>query len=80
MPDAAPAIVVENLKKTYRGAWGPGHEALRGLSLRVERGVAFGLIGPNGAGKTTFIKLLLNVARPSSGSVTVLGEIGRAHV
>ncbi len=73
MPGSVPAIVVENLKKTYRGAWGPGHEALRGLSLRVERGVAFGLIGPNGAGKTTFIKLLLNVARPTSGTVMVLG-------
>ncbi len=68
-----PAIEVEALKKTYRGLWGPGHEALRGLSLRIERGVAFGLIGPNGAGKTTFIKLLLNVARPTSGTVTVLG-------
>ena len=68
-----PAIAVENLKKTYRGLWGPGQEALRGLTLRIERGVAFGLIGPNGAGKTTFIKLLLNVARPTSGQVTVLG-------
>ncbi len=70
---AGPAIVVENLKKTYRGLWGPGHDALRGLSLTVDRGVAFGLIGPNGAGKTTFIKLLLNVARPSAGTLSVLG-------
>jgi ABC-2 type transport system ATP-binding protein len=70
---APAAIAVENLKKTYRGWWGAQHEALRGLTLRIEPGVAFGLIGPNGAGKTTFIKLLLNVARPTSGTVSVLG-------
>jgi ABC-2 type transport system ATP-binding protein len=37
------------------------------------RGGAFGLIGENGAGKTTFIKLLLSVARPSGGTIRVLG-------
>jgi ABC-2 type transport system ATP-binding protein len=67
------AISVENLTKTYRGLWGPGHQALRGLTLHINEGVAFGLIGPNGAGKTTFIKLLLNVARPTAGTLTVLG-------
>lgn len=39
----------------------------------MEAGTAFGLIGLNGAGKTTFINILLGVARPTAGSVRVLG-------
>jgi ABC-2 type transport system ATP-binding protein len=46
--------------------------ALRGVELRVPRGIAFGLIGQNGAGKTTFLKTLLGVVRPSAGRVRVL--------
>lgn len=69
----ASALEVRDLKKTYRGLFGAEHEALRGLTLSIPRGAAFGLIGPNGAGKTTFIKLLLGVVRPTSGDVTVLG-------
>lgn len=45
---------------------------LNGLSLRVERGVCFGLIGANGAGKTTTIKLLTGLLRPDEGSARVL--------
>ncbi|MEW6432307.1 MAG: ABC transporter ATP-binding protein [Myxococcota bacterium] len=67
------AVVAESLEKTWKGLLGPPHRALDGLSLRIPRGSAFGLIGPNGAGKTTFIKLLLGVARPTGGSVQVLG-------
>jgi len=47
--------------------------ALKGVSLRVERGEIFGLLGGNGAGKTTFIKTLLGVIRKSSGDARLLG-------
>jgi ABC-2 type transport system ATP-binding protein len=47
--------------------------ALEKVSLSVEQGEIFGLLGPNGAGKTTFIKLLLSIALPTSGTATVLG-------
>jgi ABC-2 type transport system ATP-binding protein len=67
------AVEVQGLSKSWQGLWGPAQHALRSLTLQIPRGVAFGLIGPNGAGKTTFIKLLLGVARPSAGTVTVLG-------
>lgn len=67
------ALCVKNLKKHYWALFGPGQHALRGMSLTVPKGSAFGLIGPNGAGKTTFIKVLLGVVRPSDGEVTVLG-------
>lgn len=66
------ALAVTQLVKTYRSLFGAPHAALKGVTLQIPRGAAFGLIGPNGAGKTTFIKLLLGVVRPTSGEVTVL--------
>ncbi len=65
---AAPIIEVTELRKVYRGV-----EALAGLSMTVNRGEVFGFLGPNGAGKTTTVKLLLGLARPTSGGGTVLG-------
>ena len=67
------ALSVSQLVKTYQGLFGPKQQALRGLTLSIPTGAAFGLIGPNGAGKTTFIKVLLGVVRATSGDVTVLG-------
>ena len=67
------AVEVQHLTKSWKAWWGPAHLALDRLSLSIPSGAAFGLIGPNGAGKTTFIKLLLGVARPTSGSLRVLG-------
>jgi ABC-2 type transport system ATP-binding protein len=47
--------------------------ALDGLTMSVGRGQILGFIGPNGAGKTTTIKILVGLARPTSGSATVAG-------
>ena len=70
-----PAIVVEELRKTYRdGLFSRRRvEALRGVSLQVERGEIFGLLGPNGAGKTTLIKVLLGIVSRGHGQATLLG-------
>src|SRR6185503_13156689 len=46
-------------------------QALAGLDLRVPRGAICGLLGRNGAGKTTTIKVLLGIARPTSGAARV---------
>jgi ABC-2 type transport system ATP-binding protein len=62
-------IETSGLAKTFNGT-----TALKGLSLRVPRNSIFGFLGPNGAGKTTTIKLLLGLARPSSGSGKVFGR------
>jgi ABC-2 type transport system ATP-binding protein len=48
--------------------------ALRGLSLRVEKGEIFGLIGPNGAGKSTLLKVLLGIIHATEGSAELLGQ------
>jgi ABC-2 type transport system ATP-binding protein len=48
--------------------------ALEGVDLEVGQGEIFGLLGPNGAGKTTFVKCLLGLLRPTSGSITLLGQ------
>ncbi|MFJ4172671.1 ABC transporter ATP-binding protein [Microbacterium sp. NPDC089696] len=63
------AIEIQRLHKRY------GRRiALHELDLHVRPGTVFGLIGPNGAGKTTTLRTLVDVIRPSSGSVRVLGE------
>ena len=67
------AIEAASLGKTF----GPT-VALAELNLAVETGEVFGLIGPNGAGKTTTMRLLLDVIRPTSGRLAVLGLDPRA--
>lgn len=61
-------ITVENVRKTYNG-----HPVLDGIDLAVPEGKCVALIGHNGAGKTTLMKLILGLARPTSGRLEVLG-------
>ena len=48
-------------------------KAVDDVSFAVEKGEIFGLLGPNGAGKTTSIRVLLDIFKPDSGSVSILG-------
>ncbi|UCG26025.1 MAG: ABC transporter ATP-binding protein [Chloroflexota bacterium] len=66
-----PGLVIDTqgLSKNYDGV-----EALRSLDLKVPDRAIFGFLGPNGAGKTTTIKLLLGLARPSSGRGSIFGR------
>jgi ABC-2 type transport system ATP-binding protein len=63
-----PVVVIHDLTKRYGEI-----VALDGLSLTLARGQILGLIGPNGAGKTTAIRILVGLARPSSGSAHIAG-------
>lgn len=64
-----PAVSIRGLKKTY--ALKP---VLRGIDLTLPRGERIALLGANGAGKTTVLRILAGLARPDSGSVSVLGR------
>jgi len=68
-------LVVETrgLRKVYRDS-GRKVIAVDALDLAVERGGVHGFLGPNGSGKTTTIRMLLGLASPDAGSITVLGE------
>jgi ABC-2 type transport system ATP-binding protein len=66
MPSAA--IETEGLRKVFGD-----RAAVKGLTLRVERGEVFGFLGPNGAGKTTSMKMLLGLVAPTSGVASLLG-------
>src|SRR3954452_7454190 len=63
-----PVVETRQLTKKYGKV-----VALDGLTLSVERGQILGFVGPNGAGKTTTIKILVGLARPTSGSASVAG-------
>ena len=49
--------------------------AVDGISLRVEKGMTFGVVGENGSGKSTLLKLVAGIAKPSSGRLKVEGKI-----
>ena len=69
-------IQTKNLVKHYGRI-----EALRGVSLTVQRGEIFGLLGQNGAGKTTLIKILLGITKLTDGQARLLDEpVGVARV
>jgi ABC-2 type transport system ATP-binding protein len=63
-----PVVVANKLTKRY-GEF----VALDNLSLTVDRGQILGFIGPNGAGKTTTIKILVGLAKPTSGTASIAG-------
>ena len=62
-------LTVSHVRKQYSTVL-----AVDGVSLAIQRGQILGLLGPNGAGKTTTIRMILNVIRPDSGSITFDGK------
>ena len=57
-----------------------GRVILQNIDLSIQPGEFIVILGPNGAGKTTFLKLLLGLIQPASGSVRVLGQTPRSRV
>src|SRR6266404_5001719 len=68
MSSSQPAVEVKDLTKKY-GKF----VALDHLTMSVDRGQILGFVGPNGAGKTTTIKILVGLARPTSGTARISG-------
>ncbi len=71
-------IELQGLSKRY-GAF----DAVRHLTLSVEKGEVFGFLGPNGAGKTTTIRMMMGILVPSSGRIAIAGfdaQVARTEV
>jgi ABC-2 type transport system ATP-binding protein len=64
-----PALEVRNVSKSYGVK-----QAVDDVSLSVPQGEIFGLLGPNGAGKTSLIRMAMDILRPDSGEILLLGE------
>src|SRR5271167_2933692 len=67
-PKPVSVATARNVAKTYGAI-----VALRKLNLELRAGELLALLGPNGAGKTTLVRMLLGLARPDTGSVSVFG-------
>jgi ABC-2 type transport system ATP-binding protein len=63
------AVEVKNIVKSYADK-----VAVNDLSFSVSGNEIFGLIGPNGAGKTTTIRMMMDIIKPDSGKINILGE------
>jgi ABC-2 type transport system ATP-binding protein len=72
-------IRLAGLAKSFRSPEGPVH-AVRGIDVAIARGETVALLGPNGAGKSTTIDMLLGLAPPDEGSVSLFGRAPRAAV
>jgi len=64
-----PAVELNNICKSYND-----NLVVNNVSFTVAQGEIFGLIGPNGAGKTTTLRMMMDITKPDSGEINVLGE------
>jgi ABC-2 type transport system ATP-binding protein len=69
------AISASNLSKSYGEI-----EAVRGIDLAIAAGETVALLGPNGAGKSTTIDMILGLAEPDGGTISVLGGAPTAAI
>ncbi len=64
-----PTVELNNICKSYND-----NLVVNNVSFTVAQGEIFGLIGPNGAGKTTTIRIMMDITKPDSGEINILGE------
>ncbi|VTU46373.1 LIV-I protein F (plasmid) [Variovorax sp. SRS16] len=62
-------LVLDDIHASYGSV-----NALKGISLRVEKSAVVALLGANGAGKSTILKSISNLLRPRSGAISFEGE------
>jgi ABC-2 type transport system ATP-binding protein len=67
-------LELEDLTKHYGNI-----QALKQVSLEIPEGTVYGILGPNGSGKTTMLGLIMNILRPTSGSIRLFGEAPNAN-
>jgi ABC-2 type transport system ATP-binding protein len=69
------AIALRDVTKQFND-----FRAVDGVSFDISAGGIFGLLGPNGAGKSTTIRMIMDIIRPDTGSITVLGKSSQQNV
>ena len=69
------ALVLDHVSKSFGSL-----RAVSGLSATIPAGTICGLLGPNGAGKTTTLRMIMDILRPDSGRLSVLGHATAAEV
>jgi ABC-2 type transport system ATP-binding protein len=76
LPGMIPELVIEvrNVHKSFKTV-----HAVRGVSLRIERGQFVALLGPNGAGKTTLVEMIEGIQKPDHGEISILGKTWKGH-
>ena len=68
-------LTVDNLHKNY------GYiTALKGVSFEVPKGSVFGILGPNGSGKTTMLGIIMDILKPTSGSVRLFDQVPNEEI
>ena len=65
----AEALVLRGVSKSFAEV-----QAVQSLDLTVQAGTVYGLLGPNGAGKSTTIRMIMDIIKPDSGEISLLGE------
>ena len=76
--EASPTVVAAREVVRRFGEADAAVQALRGVSLDIERGKLTAIMGPSGSGKSTLMHILAGLDRPTSGSVSIDGiELGR---
>ena len=63
------SLTVEHINKSFAQV-----QVIKDLSMEVQEGAIFGFLGANGAGKTTTMRMILDILRPDSGSITWNGK------
>ncbi|MFF8616474.1 ABC transporter ATP-binding protein [Streptomyces sp. NPDC015350] len=74
LPQAAPLLAVDGLRKTYGLPGGDRLTAADDITFTVPAGGSLGIVGESGSGKTTVARMLVGLVRPDAGSISVSGR------
>ena len=67
--EAMNVVEVSGISKSFKGI-----KVVDSVSFSIGQSEIFGMVGPNGAGKTTTIRMLMDIIKPDSGEIKILGE------